>query len=219
MKLSTKICLIQKKSSTVMWIRYFKQVFYYMLLLLQFKFLDLIIKNKKIIVLSSTFIQIILIALIFLQKIKKIKLQLSIKNTTITKNISLPKTTTQIYTICVDDILINKKDKLKELHTNNKIHINEIYKNANKETKYKDGGSTQYMYDNFIITKCQILSGRKDIVITMLKPDISVCENSSGYFKPAPVLLCQRIEFQFVMIIFFLTKKCKICVKFKKMSK
>lgn len=84
----------------------------------------------------------------------------------------------KIYLICISEILTNYENKeysLKELLSNNTMTLNELYALANEEIKYKDGGSIQYIYDNFTITKCNGMSGRKDILISNEMIDINAC--------------------------------------------
>jgi len=96
------------------------------------------------------------------------------------ENLYMETNDKKIYLICINNILVKQDQEpiyLKTLISNNNNILNEIYEMANKKIIYKDGGSAQYVYDNFVITKCNKEFGRKDILISKSIPDIDfVCQ-------------------------------------------
>lgn len=72
------------------------------------------------------------------------------------------------------NILINGKEmSLREALLNNKITMNEIIAKANNDLRedkikgdmYRDGGSMEYLYDNYTIVKFHKLDGKRDVYI------------------------------------------------------
>ena len=72
------------------------------------------------------------------------------------------------------NIRIDSKDySLKEALLENKITMEEIIAKANQDEKdkkinivvYKDGGTTEYHYENYTIIKCHSLEGNRDVYI------------------------------------------------------
>lgn len=134
--------------------------------------------KKNIIILLCIIAITVLFIFIYNNKQKKEVLFLAIYSDLCDrqKKIYIEEDGINIYTICIDNILTNKKENLKQKIVNGKMKFNELYQYANKTIKYSDGGSVQYIYDNFTINKCNSFSGRKDIIITRNTPDISICK-------------------------------------------
>lgn len=75
-----------------------------------------------------------------------------------------------IYSYCLDNIVVNKNSetqKLIEYIEKDSNAINYIINNYTKESKgsYDDGGSKLYLGEDFNILKCHTLSGNEDIYI------------------------------------------------------
>ena len=72
------------------------------------------------------------------------------------------------YFNCLNDIDIKYSEEdiyeLNYLLQDNKIKLEDLYKKANSQDTYDDGGSTIYRYDNFSILKCNTIEGNKDII-------------------------------------------------------
>ncbi len=77
------------------------------------------------------------------------------------------------------DIKYSEEDiyELNYLLQDNKIKLDDLYKKANSQDVYDDGGSTLYHYDNFSILKCNTTEGNKDVIFgdTNLTKSADMC--------------------------------------------
>ena len=102
-----------------------------------------------------------------------------------------------IYTYCIDDVMItvNKKQiNLKEYINSNENSIEKIIEILNKYDVAYDGGTTIYKGNNITLIRCNTLDGNKDIYIgdSSMKHKENFCkENNSTFVK---TYIIQNIE-------------------------
>lgn len=91
----------------------------------------------------------------------------------------------KIYTYCIDNLYINKNNKLiefKEYYQEHKDIIDKLIKKDKNPLYYKDGGSIKYIVDNISIIKCHTLTGNEDIYIgdKNLKYEDNFCQENNS---------------------------------------
>ena len=91
------------------------------------------------------------------------------------------------YFNCLNEIELKYSEEdiyeLNYLLQDKKIKLTDIYKKANSQESYDDGGSTLYHFDEFNILKCNTLEGNNDIIFgdTNLTKTAELC-----YTNPTP---------------------------------
>ena len=143
---------------------------------------ELILKSKK----SSNSIHICNYINVKKEDNPKFEIQFNENSTNITKILGKDETDKYNYDIysykgTVDIVINNEKMSLRDALINNKITIDEILENANKDINdgiifgdfYLDGGSKYYLYEDFSILKLNTLDGNSDFYIGVPTMDIN----------------------------------------------
>lgn len=99
-----------------------------------------------------------------------------------------------IYTYCINDVMVNvnkKQFNLKEYINSNENSIEKILETLNKEDVAYDGGTTIYKGNNITLIKCNTIDGIKDIYIgdSNMKHKENFCKaNNYTFIKTYTIL-------------------------------
>ena len=103
-----------------------------------------------------------------------------------------------IYTYCINDVMVNvnkKQFNLKEYINSNENSIEKILETLNKEDVAYDGGTTIYKGNNITLIKCNTVDGIKDIYIgdSNMKHKENFCKaNNYTFVKTYTILYIEE---------------------------